>query len=251
MLELYHWEPTSNSGEPLILLHEKGVDFVSRYVDVLASEQHSPAFLKVNPQAQVPVLVHDRKVVNETGFILQYLEAVFHTPSFTPHDAHGRYWANVWIKYVNEYMAPAVWRLGMHKARAGQGGAPGVASEGLARAPLERRQAWAKATGEGWSSEELEITRALLPTRIDHMEATLSAGDWLAGPDYSIADIVVFPTAAALPDLTPDLVNAASTPRIIDWLERVRARPAVQQSLGLARSGVVQFAPGPEGSRWG
>ena len=112
MLELYHWEPTANSGEVLILLKEKGLQFTGHYVDVLAFEQHAPAFLAVNPAAQVPVLVHDGRVIAETGFILQYLEAVFPEPSFIPASPRDRYWVNVWIKYVNEYVAPAARRRG-------------------------------------------------------------------------------------------------------------------------------------------
>ena len=87
MLELYHWEPTSNSGEPLILLNEKGLAFTSHYVDVLAGEQHDPAFLKINRHAQVPVLVHDGRVITETGFILQYVDAVLSDPVLQPRPA--------------------------------------------------------------------------------------------------------------------------------------------------------------------
>ena len=254
MLELYHWEPTSNSGEALILLKEKGLDFTSRYVDVLAFEQHDPAFLQINPRAQVPVLVHDGKTVTETGFILQYLETVFPEPSFTPATAQGRYWVNVWIKYVNEYMAPAAWRLGVHGTRDDLvARATAAARAGLERAPLERQQAWTKTLDEGFSADDLDIARALLPTRLDHMEQALGASDWLAGTAYSLADVVTFPTAAALPGLTPDLVNAKATPRLMAWLERVKARPAVQATLAMARTPHPEsvFAPGPEGSRWG
>ena len=192
MLDLYHWEPTANSGEVLILLKEKGLQFAGHYVDVLAFEQHDPAFLEINPHAQVPVLVHDGRTITETGFILQYLEAAFPEPSFTPATAQGRYWVNVWIKYVEEYLAPAAWRLGAHATRAQlQARATPQARAALKRAPLERQQAWTKVLDEGFSADELDIARALLPIRLDHMEQALSASDWLAGPAYSLADIAV------------------------------------------------------------
>ena len=76
-LELYHWEPCANSGELLILLHEKAIAFRSHYVDLLQFEQLSPAFLELNPRGQVPVLVHDGRVLTETTLILEYLDAVF------------------------------------------------------------------------------------------------------------------------------------------------------------------------------
>ena len=45
MIELYHFEPTSNSGELLICLKEKGIDFVGHYVDVLAGAMYSFTYL--------------------------------------------------------------------------------------------------------------------------------------------------------------------------------------------------------------
>ena len=254
MIELYHWEPGPSSGEVLILMHEKGIDYVGRYVDVLAFEHHAPAFLELNPMAQLPVLVHDGKVLTETGFILQYLDQVFREPSFTPEDPQGRYRVNVWIKYVEEYLAPAAWRLGVHRTRKDLlGRATPRVREGFARIPPERRQAWAKTLDEGFSDDDLEIARALLPTRLEHMADALSRHPWLAGEHYSLADIAVFPTLSQLEGLVPAMINPSVSPRIADWLERMRARPAVRQARALARSADPDavFAPGPEGSRWG
>ena len=252
MIELYHFEPTTNSGEVLILLKEKGVDFVGHYVDVLAGEQFSPEFLKLNPAGQVPVLVHDGQPLTETGFILQYVEEVFPTVSLTPASPEGRYWVNVWIKYVEEYMAPAAWKLGVAGGRAGLGERRGRIEAALERAPPERRQAWAKAFA-GFDAVDLEIARGLLPIRLERMEAALGADEWLAGEHYSLADIAVFPTARALTLAASDLVNASATPRVWAWLERMAARPAVQAALAMGRSDNPEavFAPGPEGSRWG
>ncbi len=250
MIELYHFEPTSNSGEVLICLREKGVDFVGHYVDVLAGEQFAPDFLKLNPAGQVPVMIHDGHVLTETGFIVQYLDEVFPTVRLTPETPEGRYWVNVWIKYAEEYMAPAAWKLGVARTMAGLDHSRLKAA--LERAPPERRQAWAKAV-EGFDAVDLEIARGLLPVRLERMEAALGVSEWLAGEHYSLADIVVFPTARALPLVAPDLVNATATPRIWRWLERMAARPAVQAALTMGRSGRPEavFAPGPEGSRWG
>ena len=252
MIELHHFEPTSNSGEVLICLKEKGLGFTSRYVDVLKGEQFSADFLKLNPAGQVPVLVHDGHVLTETGFILQYLDEAFPEVPLTPDTPEGRYWVNVWIKYVNEYMAPAAWKLGVARTIASLGERRGLIEAALAGAPPERRQNWAKAFAS-LDPVDLEIARGLLPVRLERMEAALSDHDWLAGETYSLADIAVFPTANALPVVAPDMVSASATPRIWDWLERMRARPAVQAALAMARTSHPEgvFAPGPEGSRWG
>jgi hypothetical protein len=59
MLELYHAEPVANSMKVLLCLKEKGIEFTSHYVDLLRFEQHQPEFVAINPNGQVPVLVHD------------------------------------------------------------------------------------------------------------------------------------------------------------------------------------------------
>jgi glutathione S-transferase len=59
MLTLYHWEPNANSGKPIMAAYEKGVEFESRYVDLLGFEQHEPDYLKINPNGTIPAMVHD------------------------------------------------------------------------------------------------------------------------------------------------------------------------------------------------
>lgn len=76
---------------------------------------------------------------------------------------------------------------------------------------------------------------------------------FFVGPTYSLADIDAFSICNALPTLTPDVVNAGSTPRLMDWLNRISLRSAVRAALGASRTGKPEeaFVPGPEHSRWG
>lgn len=251
MLALYHWEPTVNSGEPLICLAEKGLAFEDHYVDLLAFEQHAPAFLALNPQGQVPVLVHDGRVVTETAFLLQYLDDVFPAVRLTPERARDRYSMNVWAKYGSEHLAPAIWQLGWHRfmVPALRERDLGAAREGLGRLPPERRAVWQQALDDCFTDEALAAARTSLAVRVERLEAALAEAPWLAGEHYSLADIMIFPAARTLPVLVPGLVG----PRLADWLARVGERPAVRQALATARSARPEsmFAPGPEGSPWG
>jgi len=88
---------------------------------------------------------------------------------------------------------------------------------------------------------------------VRRIEDALAHSQWLVGPDYSLADIDAFAICHSLPTLTPDVVNSASTPRLLDWLNRIRLRPAVRAALGTSRTGKPEEAcvPGPEHSRWG
>ena len=67
MLKLYHAEPMANSLKSLIPLKEKGLQFESIYVDLHKFEQHEPWFVKINPEGQVPVLIHDGNTITEAS----------------------------------------------------------------------------------------------------------------------------------------------------------------------------------------
>jgi ganglioside-induced differentiation-associated protein 1 len=63
MIELYHHGSSVCAAKVRLVLAEKGIDWTGHYVDILKGEQFDPAYLKLNPKAVVPTLVHD-------GFVL-------------------------------------------------------------------------------------------------------------------------------------------------------------------------------------
>jgi glutathione S-transferase len=65
------------------------------------------------------------------------------------------------------------------------------------------------------------------------MEKILTESPWLAGRAYSLAEVNSYSAVAALPRLYPEVMNRQETPRSIEWLERMNARPAVQAALAM------------------
>ncbi len=254
-LDLYHWEPTANSGELLICLEEKGVEFASHYVDLLAFEQHSPKFLALNPRGQVPVLVHDGQVLTETTLILEYLDAAFPAAPLAPSTAVDRYRMRVWTKLANDYFAPPLTLLGWHLRMAPKMKGRDVAGmlHRLATLPRDRQASWKTALEDSYTEDELARARQQLEIIAARLEEALTASPWLAGADYSLADIAIFPMANALQRLLPELMSFSSRPRVSQWLRRMKQRAAVESALAMARSARPEemFAPGPELSRWG
>lgn len=252
-LELYHWEPNCSSLKTLLCLHEKGLSFESRYVDLLQFAQYREDFLSLNPEGQVPVLIHDGRVLTESQFINEYLDEVFDANPLRPDSAADRWRMRVWGKFAGEVLEPAASTLGCHAQLA-----PLLRGRDIAQAlklmPLvERRRAWKLAAEDGYGQELIEDSRRMIKLAVDKLEESLEGSDWLVGGAFSLADIEMFATFHALEDLVPDLVNARAAPRAVRWLERVRQRPAVNEALGHSRTGNPQqaYAPGPEHSRWG
>ena len=90
MLELYHSGLTTCSKQVRHCLHEKGLKYQSRYVELWRYENLSPEYLKLNPNGVVPTLVHDGKPVTESAVILYYLEDAFPQPPLLPAAAIDR-----------------------------------------------------------------------------------------------------------------------------------------------------------------
>jgi glutathione S-transferase len=88
---LYHGGSAANSLKALLPLFEKKVDFQSHLMRLIDFEQHEPWFVKINPQGQVPVLVHDERVLNESTLINEYVDDTFPGLPLKPSDAFGRH----------------------------------------------------------------------------------------------------------------------------------------------------------------
>ncbi len=234
MLELYHAEPVANSMKVLICLKEKGLDFVSHYVDLLRFEQHEPEFVTLNPNGQVPVLVHDGAVITESTVINEYLEDVFPEPRLRPRDPVSRAQMRIWSKFVDEYFCPALSMIGWHilVRRIAQAIDKDELEKILERIPLkEQRDKWATVAGSSFTEEQLADSRRKLGVSLEKMEAILKERKWLACNEYSLADVNTYSMVAGLPRMMPDLLNIDTAPHVLDWLNRMNARPAVQEAL--------------------
>jgi glutathione S-transferase len=70
---------------------------------------------------------------------------------------------------------------------------------------------------------------------IERMEKILQDSQWLAGDEYSLADVNSYSMVAGVPRLIPEAMNEEMTPRAMDWLRRMNARPAVQAALATSK----------------
>lgn len=236
MLELYHAEPVANSMKALLYMKEKGLEFTSHYVDLLRFEQHEPGFVRLNPNGQVPVLVHDGRVVTESSIIGEYLEDVFPDNPLRPADPYRRARMRIIMKFVDDYALPALSVIGWHLML--RQVATAIDSDTfdrlMKRVPLkEQRDKWRTIAGESFSQETLDDSYRKLGVAAARFEAELAEGPWLTGTEYSLADINAYTLAAALPARVPDAASREKTPRLHDWLDRMNARSGVQAALAM------------------
>lgn len=235
-VDLFHAEPASNSLKVLQAIHEKGVPFISHYINLSKFEQHDPAYLAVNPAGQVPALKHKGRVLTESTVINEYIDAVFDGPPLRPADEFDRAQMRIWTKYVDEVFRPALSFLAWHRVIPGMVASlsPEEFEAKLDRIPLrEKRDKWRLAASGGFADHDLATWRFQLEDTARRVEAALAESDWLVGRAFSLADIAVFAMAIAMPRVYPELVNTDVTPRMLDWLERMAARTGVAAALAM------------------
>jgi glutathione S-transferase len=220
----------------LLCLKEKRLPFVSHYVDLLRFEQHRPEFVAINPNGQVPVLVHDGAVITESTVINEYLDEVFPEPGLRPLDPVARARMRVWSKFVDEYFCPALSMIGWHHMVriVAKRLKKNELDEVLGRIPLqEQRDKWATIAGESFTEAQLADSRRRLGVSIERMEKALAKSPWLAGATYSLADVNTYSMAAGVPRFFPEFMNPQLTPRSCEWLAAMDARPAVGAALAM------------------
>jgi glutathione S-transferase len=238
MLELYHAEPGANSLKSMLCLKEKGLEFVSHYLNLAEFEQHDPAFVKVNPNGQVPTLVHDGAVITESTLINEYIEDVFPEPALRPENPVDRAHMRFWTKFVDEYFCPALSVLGWQRIIKPM--VEHLSEEEfeakIARIPLKEQQdKWRTAATQSFPQEQLDDCQRRVEASLKRIEAALHESEWVAGPDYSLADISCFAMMAPMPRFNDHTMNHDRTPKCMDWHARMMGRPAVKETLAMAR----------------
>jgi len=231
-LVLYHHDKSTCSQKVRICLAEKGVDWDSRQVDLMNSENLSPEYLAINPNGVVPAFVHDGRPIIESTVMCEYVDEVWpDEPRLTPADPVERAEMRAWLRFIDEVPSMAV-RVPSFQDK--------FLARFLAMSEEEyaafrdqntlRREFFMRLNRTGFSDEEYDNSIRQLEMTVERIDKALESGPWLVGAQYTIADICVAPLFQRMEDLgMSDLW--ADTPRVADWFERLKARPAYQEAF--------------------
>ncbi len=202
MIDLYTW-PTPNGHKIHIMLEETGLDYEVIPVDIGQGDQFDPEFLRISPNNKMPAIV-DRDgpggepyPMFESGAILMYLAEK--TGRFMPQETAARYRVVQWLMFQMGHIGPML----------------GQAHHFRAYAPEQIPYAVERYTNEA--------------NRLyDVLDKRLGESAWLAGDDYSIADIAGFPWLRSHERQGVDL---ADYPNVKRWFDEIAARPAVMRGV--------------------
>jgi glutathione S-transferase len=185
--------PQSRSGGTLALLEELGVDYDLHLLDLKAGTQRSPDYLALNPLGKVPAIRHDGAMVTEQPAVMMYLADLYADRGLAP--AIGDPLRGPYLRWMVFY---------------GSCFEPALVDHSMQREPA------AHATSPYGTWQEV----------LDAIVAQLTPGPWLLGERFTAAD-VLWGTAlrwTTMFKLVPEL------PPVCEYIDRVRARPAMQRA---------------------
>ena len=203
MIDVYSW-PTPNGHKVHIMLEECGLPYRAHPIDIGKGDQFKPAFLAISPNNKIPALVDTEgpdgqpMSVFESGAILLYLAGK--TGKFLPADTRGKYEVLQWLMFQMGGVGPML----------------GQAHHFRIYAPEKIDYAVTRYTNEA---------RRLYGVMDRQIERT---GAYIAGGDYSIADIAIFPWLRSWQNQG---VDWADYPALKGWFDRIAQRPAVQRGV--------------------
>ena len=207
MIDLYYW-PTPNGWKISIMLEECGLPYRTLPVNIGKGEQFAPAFLAISPNNRMPAIVDTDPAdggapvsVFESGAILIYLAEK--TGQFMPADVRGR----------NQVLQWLMWQMGGLGPMAGQNG------HFLLYAPEKVPYAIDR------YGKEVNRLYGVLNTQLG------KTGAFVAGAQYSIADMAIFPWIRTH---RAQKMSLTDFPHVERWYDKVFQRPAVKRGLELA-----------------
>lgn len=221
MIELYYW-PTPNGHKITMFLEEAGLDYTIHPVNISAGDQFKPEFLAFSPNNRMPAIIDrdpadggEAVTVFESGAILLYLAEK--TGRFLPADLRGRKTAMEWL----------FWQVGGLGPMAGQNHHFGV------YAPEKIPYAINRYVNE---------TNRLYGV----MDRQLAVHPFLAGENYSIADMASYPWVVPWKRQQQNLDDFVNLRR---WFDSIRNRPATQRAYAKGEPLSAQPAVTEEGKK--
>src|SRR5277367_3120869 len=221
MIDLYYW-PTPNGHKITMFLEEVGLNYSIHPIDISAGDQFKPEFLAFSPNNRMPAIsdtdpadAGEPIAVFESGAILLYLAEK--KGRFMSTDIRGR-------KTVTEWL---FWQMGGLGPMAGQNHHFGI------YAPEKIPYAINRYVNE---------TNRLYGV----MDRRLAEYPFLAGDDYSIADMAAYPWVVPWKRQQQNLDDFASLPR---WFDSIRERPATLRAYAKGEPYSAQPAVTEEGKK--
>ena len=225
MLTVYEHNESVCCQKVRIVLSEKQIPHEVVNISFEERQQHTPEFEALNPKGKVPVIVHDGRVITESTIIIEYLDEAFPGPRLMPKDPYWHARRQLWARWIDDEMhIPHIATLSFNISMTHLlGYKKDVRADGPRGAPPPFMFA-------GIESKEMLTSLKAYQRFLGEMDRTLAENPWLAGPEFSLADIDAVPYVWRLKNLHLSGLWD-DMPRIQDWLDRVSSRKSFREEI--------------------
>lgn len=227
MIEFYDNDMSVCAQKVRLVLAAKGIEHVRHTLDLRAGDQLEPDYLKLNPKGVVPTIVDNGDAIVESTVIIAYLDDAYPKPSLKPDDAKARADMLYWMILPDGSLHDACGLTSFSLAfRQQLMKLPPEALQGhFARIPDETRRSHVRNLVElGLDAPGVDTAIRTFRKSVRAMSEPLENHDWLAGNQWSLADVTMAPYVLRLEHLGLDWFWEA-LPQIGEWFERCKARP--------------------------
>ena len=238
---LYSFPGSLCSQKVRLALSEKHVPYENRFVDIeLRLENYEPWYLRLNPNAVVPTLVHGDRVVTNSAHIIRYVDEAFEGHRLIPESTYERGCMERWIEQQDDLqmreLSYASFKgalgfvlrrismpLRMSRLRKLRDANADLAN--LYEAKIEDVRQWRASLA---NRPEIAEIRTDLEDVLRSVEEQLGTTRYLAGDTYSLADVAWTCVLARLTmlGLARSLWGEGRLPRVQAYYEQLRARPS-------------------------
>lgn len=240
-MQLYHHPYSLDSQKVRLALEEKGIDYTSHHVNPITGKNLDTFFFRMNPSAKLPVFQNGSHVIFDAIEIIQYVERIAEKASSSGNDSSvGNQEVVKWMrkiqawdpKFFTLFHVPVKYRLNVSKFLRR------VIIARMAECP-DLASSYHHKLREAYDTDEklgnLDVVRRHeehLVKILDEAEGKLSEMSYLAGDEFSLADVMFIPVLARLEllNLEPDFIN--SRPNLAEYWAVVKQRPSYKKVIG-------------------
>jgi glutathione S-transferase/RNA polymerase-associated protein len=215
MVTLYEHPLSPYAQKVKIALREKGIEFEAAMPDILSGKD--AALQAANPRLEVPALVDGETRVFDSTIILEYLEDKWPTPPLLPAAPAARARVRTLEELCDTYYEAINW--GLYEVRVFKRAEGALAEAMIARA-----------------GEQIRNVN-------DYLNRALGDAEFFNGATFGWGDLSVFPAVAAAEF---NGVAPAAGSALARWLERVRTRPSIAQTVAEGLESLAGFAMLPQ-----
>jgi GST-like protein len=239
-LHLFHAGWSNCSMRVRLSLEEKALPWTSHHLNTRTGQHITPEYFGINPKGLVPTLVHDGDVWTESADIIRYLDETYPEPSLVPSDNKSLAQLTEWMNLASTIHVAAV-KTYIYSVRPKNKGRKTVAELERYRSLQTNEELLAfhsrNSSDAGFGAKDRSSAEHLLHAAFEKLDTRLGEDRWLAGDDFTLADITWVPLHYTLERAGFSFDQYVN---VTNWANAIAMRSSFQTA-------VVRWFDGPPG----